>query len=599
MALENNLEMLNTNEGEMQLHGISGSPGICIGKAYLVGKEGVDVVEKYFISEENLKKETKRFKKAVKKAKDELSSIIEQTPKKLLPHDSILEAQMVLFKDKMLYGKTIQTIETEMVNAEWALKKVVSNVKSMFDEMTDTYLQGRAADIIHVSDSIMQNLVGAEKEDIAAIGKRVILVAVDLSPAETSQIQLEKIMGFVTDRGGKTSHTGIIARTLELPAVLGLDNASRIIKNDDIIIVDGTEGVVIINPDDKTLIKYEERKERYETYKAGLTRDSYLPAKTVDGVHFQVMGNIELPEEVVSVIDYGGDGIGLYRTEFQYFNRLDFPDEHELYDKYKDVVEVMAPRPVTIRTIDINADKAISYASDLDETNPVLGLRGIRYCLYKPEVFKTQLRAILRASAFGKVRVLFPMISCYDEVLHAKRMLNQAADSLDKNGIDFDKNIEIGIMIEVPSAAILADMMAKEVDFFSIGTNDLIQYSLAVDRGNTQVAHLYQPLNPAIIRMIKHVADVARDHGLKVSMCGEMAGDPVNMAILLGLGMDRFSVNPQSIPIIKSMIRLLNVEDARLFIKEVLKETTDSGVTELVYNTFGSIIFDIGYNNET
>ena len=587
--------MLNTNEGEMQLHGIGGSPGICIGKAYLVGKEGVDVVEKYFISEENLKKETKRFRKAVKKAKDELFSIIEQTPKKLRPHDSILEAQMVLFKDKMLYGKTIKTIEKEMVNAEWALKKVVSNVKSMFDEMTDTYLKGRAADIMHVSDSIMQNLVGSEKEDIAAIEKRVILVAADLSPADTSQIQLEKIMGFVTDRGGKTSHTGIIARTLEIPAVLGLDNASRIIKNDDIIIVDGTEGIVIINPTDKTLIQYEERKDRYEAYKAGFTRDSHLPAETVDSVLFQVMGNIELPEEVVSVIRYGGDGVGLYRTEFQYFNRLDFPDEHELFDKYKDVVEVMAPRPVTIRTIDVNADKAIPYASDLDEINPVLGLRGIRYCLKKPDVFKTQLRAILRASAFGKVRVLFPMISCYDEVLHAKRILNQAADSLDKEGVDFDKNMEVGIMIEVPSAAILADMMAKEVDFFSIGTNDLIQYSLAVDRGNPQVAHLYQPLNPAIIRLIKHVADVAKDHGLEISMCGEMAGDPVNMTILLGLGMDRFSVNPQSIPIIKSMIRLLNVEDARLFIKEVLKETTDTGVTELVHNTFGSIIFDIGY----
>ena len=587
--------MLNTNEGEIQLHGIGGSPGICIGKAYLVGKEGVDVVEKYFVSEVNLKKETKRFRKAVKKAKDELFSIIEQTPKKLRPHDSILEAQMVLFKDKMLYGKTIKTIEKEMVNAEWALKKVVSNVKSMFDEMTDTYLKGRAVDIIHVSDSIMQNLVGAEKEDIAAIEKRVILVAANLSPADTSQIQLEKIMGFVTDRGGKTSHTGIIARTLEIPAVLGLDNASRIIKNDDIIIVDGTKSIVIINPTDKTLIEYEERKDRYEAYKAGFTRDSHLPAETVDSVLFQVMGNIELPEEVVSVIHYGGDGVGLYRTEFQYFNRFDFPDEHELFDKYKDVVEVMAPRPVTIRTIDVNADKAIPYASDLDEINPVLGLRGIRYCLKKPDVFKTQLRAILRASAFGKVRVLFPMISCYDEVLHAKRILNQAADSLDKEGVDFDKNMEVGIMIEVPSAAILADMMAKEVDFFSIGTNDLIQYSLAVDRGNPQVAHLYQPLNPAIIRLIKHVADVARDHGLEISMCGEMAGDPVNMTILLGLGMDRFSVNPQSIPIIKSMIRLLNVEDAKLFIKEVLKETTDTGVTELVYNTYGSIIFNIGY----
>jgi phosphotransferase system enzyme I (PtsI) len=587
--------MLNTNQREIQLNGINASSGICIGKAYLVGREGVDVVDKYFISQEHLKKEIKRFKKAVKKSKDELLSVIEQTPKKIRPHASILETQMALFKDKRLYGKTIKTIEKELVNAEWAFKKVVSNVKTMFNNMTDSYLQGRAADIVHVSDSIMQNLVGAKTESIAAIDKRVILVATDLSPAETSQIQLEKVKGFVTDRGGKTSHTGIIARTLEIPAVLGLENATRVIKNDDIIIVDGTAGIVIVNPTDQTLIQFEERKDRYEAYKAGIARDSHLPAETVDGILFQIMGNIELSEEVVSVIDYGGDGIGLYRTEFQYFNRPDFPSEHELFDKYKDVVEVMTPRPVTIRTLDISGDKAVSYASDSYETNPALGLRGIRYCLKKPDIFNTQLRAILRASAFGNVKVLFPMISCLDEVLLAKRMLNEAADSLDKEGVIFNENIEVGIMIEVPSAAILADVMAKEVDFFSIGTNDLIQYALAVDRVNAQVAHLYQPLHPAVIRMIKHVADVARDHDVKISMCGEMSGDPVNMPILLGLGINRFSTNPQSIPTTKSIIRLLNVEDAELFINEVLKETTENGVMELVLSTYGSILFEIGY----
>ncbi len=587
--------MLNANQREIQLHGINASSGICIGKAYLVGREGVDVVDKYFISQEHLKKEIKRFKKAVKKSKDELLSVIEQTPKKIRPHASILEIQMALFKDKRLYAKTIKTIEKELVNAEWAFKKVVSNVKAMFNNMTDSYLQGRAADIIHVSDSIMQNLVGAKTESIAAIDKRVILVATDLSPAETSQIQLEQVKGFVTDRGGKTSHTGIIARTLEIPAVLGLENATRVIKNDDIIIVDGTAGIVIVNPTDQTLIQFEERKDRYEAYKAGIARDSHLPAETTDGVFFQIMGNIELSEEVVSVIDYGGDGIGLYRTEFQYFNRPDFPSEHELFDKYKDVVEVMTPRPVTIRTLDISGDKAVSYASDSYETNPALGLRGIRYCLKKPDIFNTQLRAILRASAFGNVRVLFPMISCLDEVHHAKRMLNEAADSLDKEGVIFNDNIEVGIMIEVPSAAILADMMAKNVDFFSIGTNDLIQYTLAVDRGNAQVAHLYQPLHPAVIRMIKHVADVAGDHDVKISMCGEMSGDPVNMPILLGLGINRFSTNPQSIPTTKSIIRMLNVEDAELFINEVLKETTETGVMELVLSTYGSILFEIGY----
>ncbi len=584
-------------EKEMQLYGISVSPGICIGKAYLVGREGVDVVEQYFVAQDDLATEINRFKAAVKRAKDELKEIIEVTPEEFLQHASILETHMVLFQDKMLYGKTIETIEKEQVNAEWALKKVVSNVKTMFNSMADTYLQGRVADIVHVSESIMRNLVGAKTESIAAIDKRVILIADDLSPAETSQIQLEKIMGFVTNRGGKTSHTGIIARTLEIPAVLGLDNATHIIKNDDIIIVDGTAGIVIINPADQTLIQYEERKARYEEYKAGITRDSHLPAETLDGVLFQVMGNIELPEEVVSVIDHGGDGIGLYRTEFQYFNRPDFPEEDELFDKYKDVVEVMAPRPVTIRTLDINGDKAVSFAPNSYEANPALGLRGIRYCLKKVDVFKTQLRAILRASAFGNIRILFPMISCLDEILHARRMLSEVADSLDKEGVIFNEQIDVGVMVEVPSAVILADVMAKNVDFFSIGTNDLIQYSLAVDRGNKQVAHLFQTLHPAIIRMVKHVGDVAADHGLEVSMCGEMASDPVSIPILLGLGLNRLSMNPQSIPIIKSIIKMFDVGDAKLFIKEVLKQTTESGVMELVLRKYGHILFDIGYTD--
>jgi len=587
--------MLNTDEMELQLIGITASPGICIGKAYLVGKEGVDVVDKYFISEENLKNEIKRFKAAVKNAKDNLSKIIEATPEELREHAHILETHKVLFKDKMLYGKTIETIEKERVNAEWALKKVVSNVKAMFRNMTDPYLQGRVDDIIHVSDSIMQYLVGAKVVDIAAIDKRVILVATDLSPAETSQIQLEKIKGFVTDHGGKTSHTGIIARSLEIPAVLGLDNATRIIKNDDIIIVDGTAGIVIVNPTEQTLIQFEERKAGYEEYKAVINRESYIPAETLDGIRVQVLGNIELPEEVVSVIAYGGDGIGLYRTEFQYLSRSDFPYEHELFDNYKDVVEVMAPKPVTIRTLDISGDKAVPYASNSAEKNPALGLRGIRYCLKRQDVFKTQLRAILRASVFGNVRIMFPMISCYDEVLHAKRILREAADSLDKEGLDFNENIEIGIMIEIPSALIIADIMAREVDFFSIGTNDLVQYTLAVDRVNKKVAHLFQPLNPAIIRMIKHVADVARDKGVNLSICGEMASDPVNIPILLGLGIEKLSINPQSIPVIKNIIKLLDAKNAGLFIKEVLKETTDTGITELLLSTYGNILFETGY----
>ena len=580
---------------EIILTGINASPGICIGKAYLVDIEGVDVVKKYFISEDDVQNEIKRFKSAVNKAKQQLLTIITNAPEELRDHTYILETHKVLLKDKMLYGKTIETIKNEKVNAEWALKKVVSDVKSMFKNMSDSYLKERASDIVYVSDRIMRNLLGEETEKISDIAKRVILVANDLSPAEASQINLERIKGFVTDRGGKASHTSIIARTLEIPAVMGLGNATNIIKNDDLIIIDGTVGTVIIHPTEETLLEYGARSAKYEELKAAITRDSHLQAETADGFQLKVMGNIELPEEVVSVIDYGGDGIGLYRTEFQYLSRPGLPNEYELFDKYKDVVEVIAPKPVTIRTLDINGDKAFSNNPDYVEANPALGLRAIRYCLKNPDVFRTQLRAILRAAAFGNVRILIPMISSYEEVLETKRILDEVADALDKEGTLFNRDVELGIMIEVPSAVIIADILAGEVDFFSLGTNDLIQYSLAIDRGNRHVAHLYHSLHPAIIRMIKQLADVARDKGIKLFMCGEMASDPINLPILLGLGIDELSMNPQSIPAVKSMIRALKVEDARAFMKDVFKQNTASGVEELIRETYGSILFEKVY----
>lgn len=587
--------MTDTGYREIILTGIDASPGICIGKAYLVDIEGVDVVKKYFISEDDVQDEIKRFKSAVNKAKQQLLTIITNAPEELRDHTYILETHKVLLKDKMLYGKTIETIKNEKVNAEWALKKVVSDVKSMFKNMSDSYLKERATDIVYVSDHIMRNLVGAETKKIADIDKRVILVANDLSPAEASQINLERIKGFVTDRGGKASHTSIIARTLEIPAVMGLGNATNIIKNDDLIIIDGTVGTVIIHPTEETLLESGVRGAKYEELKAAITRDSHIQAETADGFQLKVMGNIELPEEVVSVIDYGGDGIGLYRTEFQYLSSPSLPNEYELFDKYKDVVEVIAPKPVTIRTLDINGDKAFSNNPDYVEANPALGLRAIRYCLKNPDVFRTQLRAILRAAAFGNVRILIPMISSYEEVIETKRILDEVADALDKEGTLFNRDVELGIMIEVPSAVIIADVLAGEVDFFSLGTNDLIQYSLAIDRGNRHVAHLYHSLHPAIIRMIKRVADVVRDKEIKLFMCGEMAADPINMPILLGLGIDELSMNPQSIPAVKSMIRALKVEDARAFMKDVFKQNTASGVEELVRGTFGSILSEKVY----
>lgn len=583
--------MLKMETQEIHLNGTGASPGICIGKAYLVAREGVDVVEKYTIDANKIKAEIKRFRAAVKKARDELQEIIDNTPEDLRQHFSILETHKVLLKDKMLYGRTIKIIETKRVNAEWALKTAVAKIESMFQEMSDPYLKERAADIGHLADRIMVGLNGAESVKIRKIDKRVILVAQDLSAAQTSQIQLERIKGFITDRGGKTSHTGIIARSLEIPAVVGLGNARRLIQNDDIIVVDGSSGTVIVNPTESTLVEFQERQEQYEKRKASIDRESQYPARTIDGLDLRVMGNIELPEEVFSVINYGGDGIGLYRTEFQYLNQPTFPSEDDLFDKYRDVIEVMAPKPVTIRTLDINGDKK-AYTSNYNEVNPALGLRGIRYCLNKPDVFLTQLRAVLRAAVHGQVRVMFPMVSTYSEVIETKKLIQKAAESLAKEGIPYRDTIEIGILIEVPSAVILADIIAEEIDFFSLGTNDLIQYTLAIDRGNWQVAHLFHPFQPAIIRMLHQVVNIAKAKGIKVFMCGEMAGDPISIPIVLGLGFDELSMNPQSIPAVKRVLRSLNAKEARQFTQDVLKLKTTSDIVNLVQDTYGDILGD-------
>ena len=480
--------------------------------------------------------------------------MIENSPE-ALQKAQILETHVLLLNDKLLYGRTIETIEKERVNAEWALKTVVTRIKAAFEEMTDAYLKERVSDIVHVSDLVMRNLVGAEARDLGQIDKRVILVARDISPADTSRINLERIQGMITDLGGKTSHTGIIARALEIPAVVGLEVATRRINNDALLIVDGITGTVVIDPSENTLAEYEDRKAQYERRHAVITRESRLETKTTDGHPYRVMGNIELPEEVVAVINYGGDGIGLYRTEFQYMNRPGFPSENELLESYKDVIEVIAPRPVIIRTLDVNGDKALAAAAAPEEANPALGLRGLRYCLKRPEVFRTQLRAILRAAAYGDVSVLVPMVSTYFEICEAKRFLDDAAESLERDGLPCKREIPLGAMIEVPSAVVIADLMAENVDFFSIGTNDLIQYALAIDRGNRLVSHLYQPLDPAILRMIKRTADVALDKGIKVHMCGEMANSPLYAPLLLGMGLEDLSMNPQAIPAVKRMIR--------------------------------------------
>ncbi len=575
---------------QISIRGISGSPGICIGKAYLVDKEGVNLIKRYPISDAQISKEIDRFKQAVSKAKNDYAKIIESIDKTIEDNLDILETHMALFEDKMLYGRTIEAITTDKINAEWALRKVSRRAKDMFQQIDDPYLKARVNDIDQVTDKIMSSLFGAEDKKISDINKRVILVAQDLSPAEASQIQLERIKGFVTDRGGKDSHTSIVAKSLKIPSVLGLGKAMVNVKNDDILIVDGSDGLLIINPDEDTLFQYEERLTKFEAYRAGLERESHLPSVTKDGVVLNLMANIELVEEVVAAKDYGAKDIGLFRTEFLYLDLRRFPTEDELFCRYKELVELMLPHSVTIRTLDINGDKVNPYLSVIEEDNPSLGLRAVRFCLENEPVFVTQLKAILRAAAIGNIKLLIPMISCVEEIIQVKQALGKAIHELEQEKKIFNKDIHLGVMIEVPSAAIMADHLAEHVDFFSIGTNDLIQYALAIDRRNPQVAHLYQALNPAVLRMIKMTCDAAKKKGIEIVMCGEMAGDPINIPVLIGLGLTHLSMNSASIPVVKNMIRNIDSRSAENSMEKIMGLNTVKEITEYIINEYKDIL---------
>ncbi|CCK79615.1 phosphoenolpyruvate--protein phosphotransferase [Desulfobacula toluolica] len=582
--------MVISKSRQIIIKGISGSPGICIGKAYIVDKEGVNLIKRYPVSDALVPKEIDRFKQAVLKAKNDHAKIIEALDDDIGENLNILETHMVLFKDKMLYGKTIDIITSEKINAEWALRKVSRKVKAMFQQIDDKYLQARVNDIVQVSDKIMSYLIGAQDIKISDINKRVIIVAHDLSPADASQIQLERIKGFVTDRGGKDSHTSIVAKSLKIPSVLGLGRATINVKNDDILIVDGSSGTLIINPDEDTLFEYEARLARFEEYRAGLERESHLPAVTKDGFFLNLMANIELVEEVVAVKDYGAIDIGLFRTEFLYLDLKRFPTEDELLCKYKELVELMSPQSVTIRTLDINGDKVNPYLSTVEEANPSLGLRAVRFCLENEDIFITQLKAILRAAAFGNIKLLIPMISCVEEIIQVKQVINKAILELDHEDKIFNKDIPLGIMIEVPSAVIMAEHLADHVDFFSIGTNDLIQYSMAIDRRNRRVAHLYQALNPAVLKMIKMTYDAAKKKGIDLVMCGEMAGDPINLPVLVGMGLSNFSMNPASIPAVKKLIRELDAQKAEKNVKEIMKFNTVQEISDFILKEYKDIL---------
>lgn len=544
--------------------GIEASSGIAIGTARLTDRSRVAVAE-VSIGDDEVEQERARFLAALQDAREELRAVKEHLSASRGPeHLYVVDTHLMILDDGMLTQGTLDLIAGARINAEAALRRNLQKFKEFFAGIEDEYLRERAGDVETVVERIMRAMVGKRQECIGSIdGGKIIIVAHDLSPTDILQIDKNKVIGFITDLGGRTSHTAILARALEIPAVVGLE----MITGEEIdglpMIIDGTDGTVVVNPDQDTFRDYLRRKQRYDYLEQEFLKLRDLPAETIDGHRISLMGNVEFPEEIPTLKGHGGEGVGLYRTEMLYMNRQGLPDEEEQYLAYSAIVEAMAPRPVTIRTLDVGGDKLATDLHLEDEMNPALGLRAIRLSLRKPEVFKTQLRAILRASARGKVRIFFPMISGIEEVRAAKAVLEEAKDELRFAGTSFDSGLEVGIMIEIPSAVVIADILAREVDFFSVGTNDLIQYSLAIDRTNEHLAHLYQPLHPAVLRSLRTVVEAAHDAGIRVCMCGEMAGEARYLPILLGLGFDELSMTGASIPRVKKVLRRSTRADAR------------------------------------
>lgn len=564
----------------MNIDGIGVSQGIAFGKTFVLEREGISNV-KHTIPADKVEAEISRLEDAINKSRHQLKKFQQKIQNELGDsHAAIFDSHVLVLDDPMLIEPAKKMIRDDKVNPEFAIAEIFTAYLEKLEKFDDPYLKARMADFRDVGRRIQMNLAGVEKHPLANLPDKVIVVAYDLSPSETASMDKEKVMGFVTEAGSRSSHTAIMAKALEIPAVVGAPGVTKAIKTGDTIIIDGTRGTVIINPNEETLKEYQVQRKKQILSLHEIEKSRKLPSETLDGIRIRLAANIELPNEIEHVKLHGARGIGLFRTEFLYLHREELPTEEDSFKVYRHVVKTMSPDSVTIRTLDIGGDKFISQLNLPREINPFLGCRAIRLCLQRRDLFKTQLRAILRASVYGTVKLMYPMISGIQELREANQILEETKAELKKEGIEYREDIPVGIMIEIPSAAVTSDILARETDFFSIGTNDLIQYTMAVDRGNEQVAYLYDPLHPAVLRLLKQVIDSAHQYGIGVSMCGEMAGDPAFTPILLGLGLDEFSMAPADIHGVKNVVRSIRMEEARKLTQEILELSSSDEIKE-------------------
>ncbi|MGB4438010.1 MAG: phosphoenolpyruvate--protein phosphotransferase [Sedimentibacter sp.] len=541
------------------MKGLGVSPGIGIGKAFLIDKKSMNI-EKIYVNDTNM--EVSRLRNAVEIGKSELNELYIKTLEEVGEKEAqIFKSHEMMLEDDTFTSEVEIKIKNENTNAEYALNETSNTYIKMFEKIEDEYLRERAEDIRDVITRVIKILLGIKITDYSNIEENSIIIAKDLTPSDTAQIDKSRVSAMITETGGKTSHAAIIARIMGIPTVVGLENITDKIKDNDFVICDGKSGKVLINPNEKQLKYYTQKKSKEEEIGNELKKQINLPTVSKDGFEISLSANIGTPRDVDSVIENDAEGIGLFRSEFIFMNREFQPTEDEQFEEYKEVLVKMGNKPVIIRTLDIGGDKNVPYIDIPKEMNPFLGYRAIRLCLGNVEVFRTQLRAILRASVYGNVKIMFPMISTMKELKDSKKILEEAKKELREKNIPYKENIEIGIMIEIPSAAIISDLLAKEVDFFSIGTNDLIQYTLAVDRMNSKLAHLYSQYHPALLRLIKSIIENAHKAGIWVGMCGEAAGDPKLIPVFLGMGLDEFSMNAPSILKSRYIIRGLNKKE--------------------------------------